>query len=222
VIATEEGKAAGDPSACADGHFVVFELLLHAGTGADNIWRADSSGGNLKQLTTGKRDHLPICSPDSKWVYYIEEKGEGTLARTSIDGGTQNAISDLPISYSEFDISPDGQLAAFATLEHSGEHKEKLAVVALGSGKARLMEFEHPIFGLVRFARDGKSVVYPVRDNGIDNLWLQPLDGSKGLQITSFTSEHIFDFHWSFDGKLLAMVRGHTDSDVVLIRDRHQ
>jgi hypothetical protein len=50
-------------------------------------------------------------------------------------------------------------------------------------------------------------------------LWLQPLDGAKGKQITNFTSEHIFDFHWSVDGKQLALVRGHTDADVVLIRD---
>jgi len=38
-------------------------------------------------------------------------------------------------------------------------------------------------------------------------------------QITDFTSEHIYDFHWSFDGSKLALVRGHTDADVVLIRN---
>ena len=32
-------------------------------------------------------------------------------------------------------------------------------------------------------------------------------------------SEHIIDFHWSFDGSKLGVIRGHTDSDVVLIRD---
>ena len=70
-----------------------------------------------------------------------------------------------------------------------------------------------------RFTRDGKAMVYPIRENGVDNLWLQPLDGSPGKQITSFNAERIGDFHWSFDGKRLAIVRGHTDSDVVLIRD---
>jgi Tol biopolymer transport system component len=53
----------------------------------------------------------------------------------------------------------------------------------------------------------------------VDNLWLQSLDGSKGKQITDFTAEYIYDLRWSFDGKQLAMVRGHTDSDVVLIRE---
>jgi hypothetical protein len=54
----------------------------------------------------------------------------------------------------------------------------------------------------------------------VDNLWQQPLDGSSGRQITNFNSERIYDFHWSFDGKQLALVRGHTDSDVVLIKDQ--
>ena len=75
---------------------------------------------------------------------------------------------------------------------------------------------------LIRFSRDGKGVVYAVRENGIDNLWQQPLDGSAGKQLTSFKSEHIFDFHWSSDGSKLALVRGHNDSDVVLIRNQRQ
>jgi len=223
VITTEDGKPSGNPSACSDGRYVVFDLSFHGNTGDQNIWRIDSAGSNLKQLTTGKRDHHALCSPDSRWVYYMEQKDEGKLVRTSIDGGASQIVSALPISMDgTFDLSPDGKLAVFATLEHSGEHKERLALIATDSGQAKLVEFERPRFGLVRFARDGKAVVYPTRQNGVDNLWAQPLDGSKGKQVTDFTSENIYDFHWSFDGKQLAMVRGHTDADVVLIRDTRQ
>ncbi len=219
VITTEEGKPNGNPNACAGGSYIVFELGFHAGTSNDNVWRIDSSGGNLKQLTDGKHDHHPVCSPDNRWVYYIREGDEGNLARVPIEGGAPQPISELPISESAFDLSPDDKFAAFASLEHSGEHKEKLALVAVDSGQVKLMEFEHKPFGLLRFARDGKSVVYPARENGVDNLWLQPLDGSKGKLITDFKSERFHDFHWSPDGKQLAIVRGHTDADVVLIRD---
>jgi eukaryotic-like serine/threonine-protein kinase len=219
VIATEEGKPTGDPAACADGRYLVFDLAFHAGTSDSNLWRLDLSSGSLKQLTNGQNDVLAVCSSDSRWVYYIERRDEGKLARVSIDGGASQPVSDLPISDSLFDLSPDGRLAAFATLDHSEGHKDKLVLVDTGSSKAKILDFERVRFGLVRFNQDGKSVVYPIRENGVDNLWLQPLDGSKGKQITDFTSEHIYDFHWSFDGKQLAMVRGHTDSDVVLIRD---
>ena len=66
---------------------------------------------------------------------------------------------------------------------------------------------------------DGKAVVYPASDQDTDNLWLQPLDGSPGKQLTNFKSEHILDFHWSFDGSKVGMIRGHTDSDVVLLQE---
>jgi Tol biopolymer transport system component len=219
VIATEEGKPNGNPSACADGRSLVFELILHGGGDNDNIWRIDSSGGNLRQVTHGRQDKYAVCSPDSRWVYYIEQGDRQSLSRVSIDGGSPQTVSNSDISDSVFDVSPDGKLAVFGTLEHSGEHKEKLALVATDFGQTKLVDFERLRFGLLRFSRDGKAVVYPARVNGVDNLWLQPLDGSRGHAITDFKSERIRDFHWSFDGKQLAMVRGHTDSDVVLMRD---
>jgi eukaryotic-like serine/threonine-protein kinase len=220
VISTEEGKPNGNPTACADGHTILFELILHGTGESDNIWRMDSGGGGLKQVTTGKQDHYAVCSPDSRWVYYIQSGDEGKLARAPIDGGTPQTLSELPVSDSLFDISPDGKLAAFGYLQHSGEHKEKLALVKTDSGEMKLLDFERLRFGLLRFSRDGKALVYPTRDNGVDNLWLQPLDGSKGHALTEFNAERIRDFHWSFDGKQLALVRGHTEADVVLIKDQ--
>jgi hypothetical protein len=83
----------------------------------------------------------------------------------------------------------------------------------------KLLDLQRPVQGVVRFTHDGKAVVYPFRDKEADNLWLQPLDGSPGKQITNFKSEQILDFHWSFDGSKLGMVRGHPDSDVVLLQE---
>jgi eukaryotic-like serine/threonine-protein kinase len=83
----------------------------------------------------------------------------------------------------------------------------------------KLLELQHQCEGFVHFTPDGKSVVYPSRDPDADNLWLQPLDGSPGKQITNFKSERINELHWSFDGSKLAITRGHTDSDVVLLEE---
>jgi eukaryotic-like serine/threonine-protein kinase len=218
-FATEQGAAVGDPWACSDGRYLVFVLGLRAGKGAQSVWRADAAGGNLKQLTNGKLDNYPVCSPDSHWVYYLE--GE-KLTKVSIEGGASQKVSDVAVA-GIFDISPDGNSAAFATIDHAGGHKEKLALVATDSGQTqKTLDFEHPRFGLLRFTRDGKAVVYTTRENGIDNLWQQPLDGTAGKQVTSFKAEHIWDFHWSWDGGKLALVRGHTDNDVVLMRDQRQ
>jgi eukaryotic-like serine/threonine-protein kinase len=218
----QEGKVGGNPAECVDGRYVVFDLIFHAGSGDQNIWRTDSAGGNLKQLTTGNHDTHAECSPDNRWAYYISYGEQAKLTRVPLDGGTSQTISDLPIN-GLFDLSPDGKLVAFATLEHVGEHKEKLAVVSTELGQnPKIVDFERPRFGILRFSLDGKAVVYPTRDHGVDDLWVQPVDGSKGRYLTDFKSERIYDFHWSFDGRQLALVRGHNDSDVVLIRDMQQ
>jgi Tol biopolymer transport system component len=54
----------------------------------------------------------------------------------------------------------------------------------------------------------------------VDNIWIQPLDGSKGRKLTDFNDgERIQDFRWSPDGKTLALLRFHSVSDVILLRD---
>ncbi len=219
TIATQEGASSGNPSVCPDGRYIVFDSILWGKASGNNIWRMDASGGNLKQLTTGKQDNHAVCSPDGRWVYYMQQQDETRIARVPIDGGSPQTISDLPVVQTQFDVSPDGKSVAFETLFHAPEHKLKLVVASTGSNEVRQMDPERGVFGLLRFSRDGKGVVYTTRENGVDNLWLQMLDGSKGRQLTDFTAEHIYDFHWSPDGKQLALVRGHTDSDVVLIRD---
>jgi eukaryotic-like serine/threonine-protein kinase len=215
VFPTEPDSASGDPWACSDGRYLVFDQRISANRGARNIWRADASGGNLKQLSKGKLDQWPVCSPDARWVYYLSGPG---MIRVPIDGGAAQKVIDMPMS--QFDISPDGSTVAFSTVDHAGGHEQKLALVEADTGKVRqLLKSEKGAWGAIRYTPDGKALVYGYRENGVDNLWRQPLDGSPGKQLTSFPSELIYDFHWSPDGKRLAMVRGHTDSDVVLMRD---
>jgi hypothetical protein len=110
----------------------------------------------------------------------------------------------------------------------TGDPKEKLGLLPFDpSQPARLVDFERPRAeyavafgdGPILFRRDGTGIIYPVRDGQTDNLWLQHLDGSPGKQLTDFKSEFIRDFDYSYDGKQLAVIRGHRESDVVLIRD---
>jgi len=53
----------------------------------------------------------------------------------------------------------------------------------------------------------------------VDNLWMQPLDGSARRQLTHFTSEKINGYAYSRDGSRLTIGRGHADSDAVLLRN---
>ena len=71
-----------------------------------------------------------------------------------------------------------------------------------------------------KFTLDGRAVVYAISgEKNQYNLWLQPLDGKPGRQPTHFPSDQIYGFGWSPDGKKLFVARGHTESDVILLRD---
>jgi serine/threonine protein kinase len=208
------------PSSCADGRYVVSVIIGRANAKAETVWRMDSGGGNFKQLSNGNRDWYPVCSPDGKWVYYSDAANGGKLTRVPLDGGKPERLSDLPAYW--FDISPDSKLAAFATFASAGIAKKQLALVPLDFPQnTKILDLQRPTtsLGATRFTHDGKAVVYPFRDQDTENLWLQPIDGSPGKQLTNFKSEQITDFHWSFDGTKLGMVRGHTDSDVVLLEE---
>ncbi len=209
------------PSSCGNSRFVVFSRIDPRNAKTINVWRIDAGGDNLKQLTDGKEDEFTVCSPDGKWVYYADLSNGFKLTRVPLDGGKPERLSELPIGSHLFDISPDGRMAAFASIR-SGSSQKQLALVPVDSAQdTKLMDLQRPLLreSAVRFTHDGKAVVYPVRDQGVDNLWLQPLDGSRGKQLTNFKSEQITDFHWSFDGRRLGLIRGHTDSDVVLLQE---
>jgi serine/threonine protein kinase len=221
-FATEQDSANGDPWQCPDGRYLVFLLGLRGGKGSQNVWRADASGGNLKQLTKDKLDNFLVCAPDSRSVFYLEA-GTGQVMQVPIDGGPPRKVSGLSAA-GFFGVSADGHTVAFATIDHAAGHEEKIALVATDTdAAAKLVAFQRPrATNLIQFSRDGKALIYVVRENGVDNLWQQPLDGSAGKALTSFKAEHIWDYHWSPDGSKVAMVRGHTDSDVVLMRSLQQ
>jgi eukaryotic-like serine/threonine-protein kinase len=217
-LVEQAGTFVDTPSACANGRYVVFISTGGKGKRVLNIWRTDASGGNLKQLSDGKVDQRPICSPDGKWVFYEDPLTGNGLMKVAIDGGKPEKVSDELAA--DFDVSPDSKTIAFAAFGHINQQVEKLFVLSTDSNQVlKVLDFEHPRSGVIRFSRDGEAVVYPFRHGGVDDLWMQSLEGSPGKQITDFKSEHIVDFHWSFDGSKLGVIRGHTDSDVVLVRD---
>jgi eukaryotic-like serine/threonine-protein kinase len=213
------------PASCQDGHHIVFTWGSHAGSNKTNIYRVNPDGSAPKQLTDGLSDGAPKCSPDGQWVFY-EDGLALQIKRVSIDGGVSEVVpgTTLPGAYVEggFSISPDGKLLAFVTSGESGVLVHQIAVVALNAGTkpARRMLLPDPrVSGGLEFTPDGQAVIYPILENGAENLWLQPLDGSGGHEITQFKSDGIASFQLSPDGKTLGLLRSHSESDAVLLRD---
>jgi eukaryotic-like serine/threonine-protein kinase len=215
---------------CADGKSLVFSWIHGGAERGVQIARADASGANAKVITNGRLDFLPVCSPDSKLVYY-DALHSNQIQRVPMDGSSKaelvpgTTIPNVIIGDPTVGISPDGKWLAFeisqsGTTENSV--RQQIAFVSLDAGapKATRTIEPHPqIVNGPKFSPDGGSVVYPIRVNDVENLWLQGIDGSGGRQITNFPADHINAFHWSPDGKSLAMLRQHTESDVILLRD---
>jgi len=201
-------------------NYLVLTWVLHGGTHSASIWRTNADGSNPLKLTDGKGVMGPVCSPDQKWVYYIDEPFTH-ISRVPLDSsGKTEAIIGFPQDYtarSFLSISPDGK--SLATVVGKG-NEVKIAVFGLGSSSApRMLDASHCSGPQLHFTPDGKSLAYASRENGVDNVWVQPLDGSAGHPITDFKSEQIWSFHLSPDGKSLAILRGHYDSDVVLLQE---
>jgi len=211
-----------DPRVCRDGRVVYTRYTPE--NKQISVWSVDPSGQNPRKLTSGLQDYHPECSPDMHWIYFRDENTNFVM-RVPIDGGEARRVSDMPAPYL-FNISSDGATVLFVTVSHAEGHKEKLVEVAVDDGHVkREIAMQKPHVDRIQYSPDGKAIEYVVRENGVDNIWRQPLDGvsgngSAGKWETTFKSEHIGRFQWSPDGKRLAFTRGHTDSDVVLITDQ--
>jgi eukaryotic-like serine/threonine-protein kinase len=204
-------------------NYLVMTWAFHGGTHAMNVWRTSTDGSNALKLTDGKLDMYPVCSHDQKWVYYIN-RDDKKIYRAPFDGsGKTTEIIGAPEDYlGGLDISPDGKTLV-ATV-HKTEGKEvsvKIALFEIGSLNPPKLLDARRCSGKVQFTPDGKALAYPIRENGVDNVWLQPLDGSVGHSITEFNSEEIWSFRLSSDGNRLGVLRGHHDSDVILIQEIH-
>jgi Tol biopolymer transport system component len=183
-----------------------------------NIWRSKPDGTDLVQVSDGKNDEFPACSPDGKTVFYIDFVSQNFM-KASPGGKAEAVVKNAAEFRSSFAIANDGNTAALGTYDFKAQ-KPNISLISLTSGQiTRTFDYDPRHNGTLQFSPDGKGIVYPIRDKGADNLWLQPLDGGSGHQITHYASLRIYSYQWSHDGKRLALVRGDTPSDLVLIQD---
>jgi serine/threonine protein kinase len=208
-----------DPISCDQGRYIIFASAFRGGGNSMNIWRMDATGGNLKQLTTGTDDSPAMCSPDGKWLVYASfDSGKFVAKRVSVDGGAATQLSEALLTCGCVNVSPDGKYLAFQTQPTTG-----------GAVVIKILDFQtlQPVTiiprdpratGEIRYTSDGKTIGYPIRENGLYALWVSPVGGSPGHRVTEFQADRIDDFHWSADGKTLGVLRSHSDSDVVLLR----
>jgi serine/threonine protein kinase len=219
-----QGKMpANEPSACGGLPGYVTLVTAQPG-GGPHIWRVNSDGSGLKQITDGSFDLVPSCSPDGKWVVYQSIlSGSYELWKVSINGGKPVQLTAGTAIYRYPSISPDGNWLACLYKENAQASLEP-AIVPFAGGKS-VRTFSIPSTaqlgggrGVLAWTPDSRAVAYIVQNNGVSNIAEQAIAGGRPVQVTHYDSGHIFWLGISPDGRL-ALARGSQSSDVVLIRN---
>jgi serine/threonine protein kinase len=217
TLLTDSKHLADQVAVCGDGRYIVFRQLGRTSMASVNLVRMDVNGTNLKQLTSGINDREPACAKTGDSVFFVDNADNRFIKRVSINGGSPQTV--VKFSVGAFSLSPDGkQIASFEVREL--DHKLMLRFDDVDTQKVSYNDIDQRALGDdISFTPDGKGVIYIVREKGVDNLWLQPLDGKPSHQLTHFNKNRIFRFVYSPDGSQLAIERGALESDAVLLHD---
>ncbi len=195
------------PSVTTDGRYVVF---VSERTGAPAGWIMDIDGSNQKKLNM--RGFNPEAG--DAWVVY---PGGQSLWKTPVDGGEPVRISEERLI--RCGVSHDGTMVA-CSLEEPG-FPIRMAVMPIdGALPAKIFDVEFQLPARMRWTPDGRAVSYIARQNGLTDIWSQPIDGSEPKRLTNFKADDIFSFDWSRDNKLV-ISHGTSTSDVVLMRNKN-
>ena len=202
------------PDIASDGKTVVF---CSTRDGSEHIWKMDAEGNHQQRLTGDVRDNRPVISPDGQWVVYRSAAfATPNLRKVPAQGGSFTELTTEGLAGAPT-ISPDGKTLAFF-------YRQK----ALAGAKIALLPFDlsAPINVLdtkvaanrfvIHWTNDGQSIAYIKTNEGVSNIWLQPINGDPPRQLTNFDSQLIYSFAFSRNGRL-AVTRGQEISDVVLI-----
>ena len=132
-----------------------------------------------------------------------------------IDGGNPVRIWE---QYGFSQISPDGKWVLI--LDVTSAATKSRIIPASGGQPVKTFE-QDPELGLpMQWTADGRALLYVKTSSGVSNVWQRPLEGGEAKQLTNFDSDRITGvIALSRDGKQLALARGFTTSDVVLIKD---
>jgi len=215
IVMSDKGHLPDQVAVCGNGRYIVYRQLGKAAKTAENLWRMDLNGSNPTQLTFGHNETDMRCATDDQWVYYTDAADNFRRKRVPLEGGAPETVFE---AIGGGALSPDGK--TLVTLEtRESDHKLMMMFVSTEDKKSWYHDVDQRASRPLEFTADGKAVAYTVHEKGVDNLWLQPLDGSPYRQLTHFTSERIAQFAFSRDGSQIAFERGHTESDAVLVRD---
>ena len=186
-----------------------------------NLFRYTIATGETKQLTFERDAEWPLCTKDGKTLYY-NDNFDSILKRVSATGGTPETVASN--TGQGVALSPDEKRMTYYQFTTSGSSHRVLVVIQDVDGGNKTTLSSEGIVHRPWWAPDGHALIVEKRTGAGTNLFYQPLDGGKLIQLTHFDAEPlgIAAFALSPDGKQVAITRSRVnDSDLVMFSNFH-
>jgi Tol biopolymer transport system component len=189
-----------------------------------NIWRVNLDGTDRRQLTQTGFDRFPRVVPGGAEILYEHWSAGGpSIWKVPSSGGQAVRLLERA-SARPLALSPDGNRFWAWIRGDSTNEPGKLGIFRVSDGAlertiddSRATTWAANQLG--QWSHDGVSMIFRRSPGNIGNLWSGRLDGGEPLQVTQFQADSIYSFAFSPDGQRIAMSRGTTTGDIVLIKD---
>jgi Tol biopolymer transport system component len=189
-------------------------------TGTMHLYRLEMNNRNVTQLTNGAGEDWPSCDAAGRWLVFSKNEPDGSahVAKMPAAGGEIQTLSKRLDAGSPV-ISPDGTRAADPYFRKDGNIG---VVVVTIDGAKEVADIPapptvDPNAHTLAWMPDGKALAWVDVRSGTSNIWATPTTGGAPYQVTHFTSDQIWRFAFSPDGKSIVISRGPNTSDVLLL-----
>ena len=207
----------GWPSPSPDGTEVAFLSDLAGGL---DIWKISVSGGAPQRLTYDGLATGPVWIGDEIF-FRAKDSKSGTLVLYRVPAAGGDAVQVTHVNSWSPKASPDGTRLMYNAYSAEKGHTQ-IEIMVLATG-----EVEHEIYlrqwEESTWSPDGTAIHYSNNVDGQDNVWSHAIsagdDTSGDVRLTDFDDRLvILSMDWSRDGDTLALSRGKTFQDVVLLK----
>jgi Tol biopolymer transport system component len=199
--------------------------VVYGAYNGKHVWyiaRTDVTTGATVDLIVGGFYAPPTCSADGSIVVYTEfvSYDHARIIWKSLSSGKEIVLQQFDHSNPMWPtISPNGRDLLFNVFYKSGTTTDWEIIPVIGGPMKKLI----PPIGAsaaiaIKWAPDGKSILYAKNENDVGNVWSVPLEGGHPRKLTNFRSDLIFSFDVSPDNRLVVS-RGHDDVDLVLLEN---